>query len=209
MRDSSRRRVHYETMIRPAEEDRTPRAATTAVLSDAEIATLSDFQRRDLIRRLQDPIDVLLPRPDVARLHRRVRLTLMVGGTIAMIPWLVYLGFTLPAEYHARNWSLAWIGFDILLVLMMATTAYLGWRRRVLLILPAFGTGLLLLIDAWFDIVTADPSDVWVSVGTALLAEVPLAILQLSGALLLFRFVVLAHPLHDRSISPWRAPLPF
>ncbi|MCM6775447.1 hypothetical protein NDR87_15775 [Nocardia sp. CDC159] len=196
-------------MVRPAEEDRSPWAATTGVLSDAEIAALSEFQRRDLIRRLREPIEPLLPPPEVVRLHRRLRLTLMVGGTLAMIPWLVYLGLTLPAEYHARNWSLAWIGFDIVLVLMMAATAYLGWRRRLLLLLPAFGTGLLLLVDAWFDIVTADSGDVWISVGTALLAEVPLAVLQLSGALMLFRFAVLAHPLHDRSVSPWRARLPF
>ncbi|MFI5775598.1 hypothetical protein [Nocardia sp. NPDC051570] len=195
-------------MVRPAEEDRPPRAATTGILTDADIAALSDFQRRDLIRRLRDPIQPLLPRPEALRLHRRLRLTMMVAATIAMIPWLVYLGFTLPTEYHARNWSLAWIGFDILLVLMMATTAYLGWHRRVLLILPAFGTGLLLLVDAWFDIVTADSRDVWLSLGTAVLAEIPLAILLISGPLTLYRFIVLAHPLHDRSISPWRAQLP-
>ncbi|MET8423351.1 hypothetical protein [Nocardia sp. NPDC004860] len=178
-------------------------------LSDEEIAAMSDDERRELIGRLRLPPERLLPRPEVVRVHRRVRLALMVGGCLALIPWIVYLGFSLPAEYHAQNWSLAWIGFDIALVLMMATTAYLGWKRRVVLLLPAFGTGLLLLVDAWFDIVTADARDVWVSAGTAILGEIPLALLQITGAILLLRFLILAHPLHDPAVSPFRTRLPF
>ncbi|MGW3542515.1 hypothetical protein [Nocardia niigatensis] len=178
-------------------------------LSDEEIAAMSDDERRELIRRLQPPPERLLPRPEVVRVHRRVRLALMVGGCLALIPWIVYLGFSLPAEYNAHNWSLAWIGYDIVLVLMMATTAYLGWKRRVALLLPAFGTGLLLLVDAWFDIVTADARDVWVSAGTAIIGEIPLALLQITGAILLLRFLILAHPLHDPAINPFRTRLPF
>ncbi|MFE3187966.1 hypothetical protein ACFXHA_03095 [Nocardia sp. NPDC059240] len=182
---------------------------TFAKLSDEEIAAMSDEDRRALIRRLQLPPERVLPRPEVVRVHRRVRLAFMVGGCIALIPWMVYLGLTLPDDYHARNWSLAWIGFDVGLVLMMATTAYLGWKRRIVLILPAFGTGLLLLVDAWFDIVTAEPGDIWVSTGTALLAEIPLALLQITGGILLLRFLILAHPLHDPAVSPFRTRLPF
>ena len=40
----------------------------------------------------------------------------MVGGSIAMIPWLVYLSLTLPDNYVAHNWPATWVGFDILLV---------------------------------------------------------------------------------------------
>ncbi|MFE3702763.1 hypothetical protein ACFXO7_33410, partial [Nocardia tengchongensis] len=165
---------------------------TIAKLSDQEIGAMSDEERRELIRRLQPPPERVLPRPEVVRVHRRVRLTLMIGGCLGLIPWIVYLGFSLPTEYHARNWSLAWIGFDIVLVLMMAATAYLGWKRRVVLLLPAFGTGLLLLVDAWFDIVTADASDVWISLGTALIGEIPLAVLQITGAINLVRVQVRA-----------------
>ncbi|WP_040808892.1 hypothetical protein [Nocardia concava] len=182
---------------------------TASKLSDDEIAAMSDDERRDLIRRLQPPPERVLPRPEVVRVHRRVRLALMVGGCIGLIPWIVYLGFSLPTEYNARHWALAWIGYDILLVAMMATTAYLGWKRRVVLILPAFGTGVLLLVDAWFDIVTAGAGDVWVSVGTAILGEIPLAALQISGAIMLLRFLILAHPLHDPGVSPFRTRLPF
>ncbi|WP_433665912.1 hypothetical protein ACQP06_19250 [Nocardia sp. CA-136227] len=182
---------------------------TIAKLSDQEILAMSDEERRELIRRLQPPPERVLPRPEVVRLHRRVRLALMVGGCLGLIPWIVYLGFSLPAEYHARNWPLAWIGFDIVLVLMMATTAYLGWKRRVVLLLPAFGTGILLMVDAWFDIVTADARDFWLSLGTAIIGEIPLAALQISGAIMLLRFLILAHPLHDPQVSPFRTRLPF
>ncbi|MVU82629.1 hypothetical protein GPX89_36030 [Nocardia sp. ET3-3] len=182
---------------------------TVSKLSDQEIAAMSDDERRALIRRLQPPPERVLPRPEVVRVHRRVRLTLMVAGCLGLIPWIVYLGFSLPAEYHARNWSLAWIGYDIMLVLLMASTAYLGWKRRVMVLLPAFATGILLLVDAWFDIVTADAGDVWVSVGTAVLAEIPLAGLQISGAIMLLRFLIMAHPLHDPAVSPFRTRLPF
>jgi hypothetical protein len=186
-----------------------PDGGSAGVLSDAEIAALSDDQCHDLIRRLQRPAERGVPRQETVQFTRRLRLTIMVGAVLAMIPWLVYLGMTLPEDYHARNWSVAWLGFDILLVLMMTLTAYLGWRRRILLLLPAFGTGLLLVIDAWFDIVTADADDFWASLALALAAELPLALLQISGALLLFRFTVLAHPLHRPGSKPWRAPMPF
>lgn len=182
---------------------------TVSHLTDELIATLSNDQRRELIRRLRPSLDGVIPRPSVVRLQRRIRLALMVGGAIAMIPWIVYLAVSLPAEYHARNWAATWVGYDILMVTMMATTAYLGWRRRQLLMLSGFATGLLLLVDAWFDIMTADSRDVWVSVGTALLGEVPLAVLMMSGAIMLFRFIIAAHPLGDPADGWWRAKLPF
>ncbi|MFE9325546.1 hypothetical protein ACIHDR_29575 [Nocardia sp. NPDC052278] len=182
---------------------------TLGRLGDAEIDAMSAQERRELIRRLQLPPEGVLPRPEVVRIHRRVRLTLMVGGSIALIPWIVYLAVALPPDYQARNWTLTWVGFDILLVIMMATTAYLGWQRKQLLMLPAFGTGLLLLVDAWFDITTANSRDVWFSITIACVAEIPLALLQISGALLLFKFVAELHPLAEPGVSGLRTKLPF
>jgi len=182
---------------------------TIGRLSDEEIDAMSADDRRALIRRLQLPPERVLPRPEIVRIHRRVRLTLMVSGSIALIPWIVYLAVSLPPNYQAHNWTLTWVGFDILLVIMMATTAYLGWQRRQLLVLPAFGTGLLLLVDAWFDITTANPRDVWFSIIIACVGEIPLAFLQISGALLLFKFVTEAHPLAEPGVSAWRTKLPF
>ena len=92
------------------------------VLSDARIAAMSPAERRDLIDRLQRPLDEVFP-PRMARRMRRNRLTLTVGGAIALIPWIVFLGFTLPANYVAHNWPATWIGFDCLLVAFMTATA--------------------------------------------------------------------------------------
>ncbi|MFH5208676.1 hypothetical protein [Antrihabitans spumae] len=37
--------------------------------------------------------------------------------------------------FVANNWTFTWVGFDGLLVVKMATTAALGWKRRQLLVL--------------------------------------------------------------------------
>ncbi|MBY8863425.1 hypothetical protein K7711_43640 [Nocardia sp. CA2R105] len=183
---------------------------TARPLSDAEIATMSSHERRELIRRLRVLDErAAAPRPELLRLYRRFRLGALAGGSVAMIPWIVFLAVTLPTSYNARNWSVVWVGFDVLLVAMMAATAYLGGRHRQVVMLPAFGTGLLLLVDAWFDIMTSGSRDVWISVGTAVLGEIPLGVLLIASALLIFRFLILSHPLHDPVKSPWRMKMPF
>lgn len=182
--------------------------STCCILSNADIAALSEQQRRELVRRLRVPRRIRRASAGSELVLHRVRLMLMVGGTVAMIPWLVYLGLTLPANYTAQNWALAWIGFDILLVVMMAATAYLGWRRRALLVLPAFGTGLLLLVDCWLDVVTANSDDFWESVAIGVFAELPLAAILVSSAFYLFRLLMLSNPLHDPAVSAWRTELP-
>jgi|GEM_PF-6019664 len=143
------------------------------VLSDARIAAMSPAERRNLIQRLQRPLEEVYP-PLVADRMRRNRLTLMVGGVIGLIPWIVYLGFNLPANYVAQNWPATWIGFDCLLIVFMAATAVLGWLGRQLVVLPAFTTGVSLICDAWFDIVTARPGrDLALPILTAALGNLP------------------------------------
>jgi hypothetical protein len=177
-----------------------------SALSDAQIAAMSPAQRRDLIHRLERPVDEVFP-PTLARRMRRNRLTLMVGGTIALIPWMVYLAVTLPDDYVAHNWPATWIGFDCVLVASMIATATLGWLRRQLVILPAFTTGVLLVCDAWFDIMTADPHQVWMSVATATLINVPLAAIMIVGALRLVRLTASRMWFLDPATPVWRIPL--
>ncbi len=176
------------------------------VLSDVHIAAMSPAQRRALIQRLQRPREEVYPSP-IARRMRRSRLTLMVAGTIVLIPWMVHLGFTLPANYVAHNWPATWIGFDSLLIAFMVATAVLGWLRRQLVVLPAFTAGVLLICDAWFDIMTADPSQVWVSVLTAAVANLPLAVLLITGALRILRLTATRLWFLDPGTPAWRLPL--
>jgi hypothetical protein len=97
---------------------------------------------------------------------------------VALIPWLVVLAATLPKHYVAGHWRLAWVGFDTALLVSLALTSYLAWRRRHAVIVAAFIAASLLTCDAWFDVTTSlGRVDVAVAVATALLLELPLAIL--------------------------------
>jgi hypothetical protein len=48
-----------------------------------------------------------------------------------------------------------WVGFDILLLMFTIATATLGFVRHHLLTLFAFTTGIVLICDAWFDVMSA------------------------------------------------------
>lgn len=178
---------------------------TSAILSDDQIAALTPEERRDLIGRLEAPLSEL---EDPAALNRmrRIRLGLIVGGLIAMIPWIGYLALTLPQKYVAHNWPATWVGFDMLLLGFMAATAVLGFKRRQLLILTGFTTGVLLICDAWFDLMTAGPEDVALSVVTAVLIQGPMAFLLISGALQLMRLTWMRLWV-DPDIRVWQVPL--
>lgn len=175
-------------------------------LSDAQIASMSGVERRELISRLERPIEELLPSAELARL-RRMRLVLMVGAVVGLIPWIVYLAFTLPDKYIAQNWPATWVGFDILILAFMGATAVLGLLRRQLLVLTAFTTGILLVCDAWFDVMTAAPADRWLSVLTAVLGELPLAAILITGALRILRLTATRLYVLDPGMPLWRIPL--
>jgi hypothetical protein len=175
-------------------------------VSDAQIAAMSATERRELITRLERPLGELLPESELVRV-RRVRLVLMVGAIVGLIPWTIYLAITLPDKYIAHNWPVTWVGFDILLLVFMAATAVLGLLRRQLLVLAAFTTGVLLACDAWFDVMTAAPTDMWLSVLTAALGELPLAVILITGALRILRLTAARLYVLDPGMPLWRIPL--
>jgi hypothetical protein len=179
---------------------------TDGILTDAQIAALTAEQRRELISRLEQPLSELIDPVLLGRI-RRIRLGLMVGGSIAMIPWLVYLSVTLPENYVAHNWPATWVGFDILLVAFMSATAVLGYLRRQLLVFAAFTSGVLLICDAWFDLMTAGPKDLWLALVTALLIELPLAVFMIIGAQRIVRLTMMRFWRLDPGMRLWQLPL--
>jgi hypothetical protein len=179
---------------------------TDAILSDDLIATMSPDQRRELIQRLERPLGELLSAPALQRV-RRVRLAMMSAGTAALIPWTIYLALTLPDRYVTYGWTATWVGFDVLLLMFMVATALLGLLRRQLVMMAAFTTGVLLICDAWFDVMTAAPGDVWFSVCTAGLVELPLAVLMITGALRILRLTANRFWLLGPHAPLWRVPL--
>lgn len=156
------------------------------MLTDAEITRLTPAQRRRLIRRLTKSLEeVAGPRARVERI-RRLRMTFVIGAVLVLIPWIVYLGFTLPNRHVTTHWTLTWVGFDVLLLAAFASTAAFGLLRRQLTVLSAFATGLLLICDAWFDVTTAGPRGWTLSLVSAIFIELPVAFFLLNTA---FRFL--------------------
>jgi hypothetical protein len=178
---------------------------THDVLSDDQIGSLSPEQRRELIQRLERPMADVKPRSFTARL-RQTHFGLMTGGAVFMIPWIVYLGFTLPQNYTVRDWPLTWLGFDSLLVVFMIATAVLTWLHRQVLVFPAFTTGVLLICDAWFDLTTANPDELPASLVTAVLGTL-LAVVLIGGALSLVRYNASRLWMLEPGQSIWRLPL--
>jgi hypothetical protein len=179
---------------------------TDGILTDEQIAALTPEQRRELIIRLEQPLSDVIDPVLLSRI-RRIRLSLMIGGSIAMIPWLVYLGFKLPNHYDAQHWTATWVGFDILLVTFMMATAVLGYLRRQVLVFAAFTAGVLLICDAWFDVMTARPDDFWLSVVTAVGVEVPLGIFMIFGAQRIVRLTMMRLWMLNPGMRLWHLPL--
>lgn len=125
---------------------------------------------------------------------RRSALAVMSACCLLLIPWTGYLLVTLPMHYEARRWRDAWAGFDIGLLVALACTAYFGWRRRQALIPAALITATLLVCDAWFDVMLAwGTPDLWLSIASAALCELPLAAFLATRARRLLRYTLRAH----------------
>jgi hypothetical protein len=63
-------------------------------------------------------------------LRYRIALVFYTGASVFMIGWTVLLLLTLPSRYLAGQWRIAWTGFDLALVLLLAAMAWAIWRRR-------------------------------------------------------------------------------
>ena len=99
---------------------------------------------------------------------------LLGAGTI---PWTVYLSMTLPDHARTHNYRLAWVGFDVLLIMVLLVTAWLAWRGDPRVGLLAGCGATMLVVDAWFDVTTSSPADRPLALLLALCAELPLAVL--------------------------------
>jgi hypothetical protein len=99
-----------------------------------------------------------------------------VAAAVLMIPWIVVLFGVQHAGLVARHSRLVWGGFDCFLVLGFAVTAYRIATRSPRGAVTAAMTGTMLLIDAWFDVLTARRgSAVVLAVLMAVFAEIPCA----------------------------------
>ena len=181
------------------------------MFDEAELRRMTPGERA----RLMQALAVLdMPRLSSPGSARRRKLFLL--GTIvccaALAAWIGVLAVTLPHYYRAGDWRGAWVGFDLALLAAFATTAWAAWRGRQVLIMCLIVLATLLLCDAWFD-VTLDvrTSGFLVSLLSALLIEIPLAVIAILGARRLLRLTIGRIRSREGLIGPvpslWRIPL--
>jgi hypothetical protein len=101
-------------------------------------------------------------------------------AAIVLVPWIVFLVRSLPSTHAAAHWDIAWAGFDVGLALLLSAVALAAWRRSPWLEGTATASAALLVVDAWFDILTSSTHvELGVAVAEAVLVELPLAALCL------------------------------
>jgi hypothetical protein len=168
------------------------------MITPDDLSHLDEDARVALLRALNALDKASSALADPLNEHRRLRfLTFLLCCCLFLIPWIIFLAVTLPTRYRTGHWGTAWIGFDVALLSSLAATAWAVWRKRQLAIVCALITGTLLVCDAWFDVMFAwGGPDFWVSVGTALLGELPLAALMFFMAWRLLTFTVRVFWLH-------------
>lgn len=115
------------------------------------------------------------PQPDRIPLPRWIAPVLLLTA-LALLPWTLYLTYTLPSRHVTSHYDLAWVGFDIGLTAAFATTAWCAVRSSQWLVPAAAVTGTMLLCDAWFDVITSGgASERAEALLEAAFAELPLA----------------------------------
>ena len=141
----------------------------------------------------EDPETLANPYLAHPKLRRQRRLALLVSAACCVIlaGWIVVLAATLPRHFDAHHWRAVWVNFDVFLFAAFLATAWATWRERQVLILLLAVIGTMLCCDAWFDVGTSlATTGVWISLLTAVFAELPLAFLAFVGARRLLRATV-------------------
>jgi hypothetical protein len=101
---------------------------------------------------------------------------LLVLAAAGLLPWTLWLTFTLPSRHVTEHYDIAWVGFDCGLFAAFAATAWCVVKGSRWLAPAAAVTGTMLLCDAWFDVATSIGTDGSIgAVLEALFAELPLA----------------------------------
>lgn len=115
--------------------------------------------------------------------HVRALTRLLSVVVAGLLVWIIILGVSLPTAESTKQWKLLWVGFDTAEVAALAVTLWAMYRSRQLAIPAALIAGTLFACDAWFDVVLSWGSrGWWFSLATALLVELPLAVLLWGSA---------------------------
>jgi hypothetical protein len=158
------------------------------VINEADLREMTPGERRKLAHSLT-AVDYPHPLLGIYLARgRRVGVLVSIVACAVLVGWIIVLGLTLHRGFHTHHWKGAWVGFDVILLFAFAATGWAFWRGRQIVIACLIVTGTLLCCDAWFDVVLdAGTSDVWLSVASAVVVELPLAFLMFNAARRLIR----------------------
>ncbi len=179
-----------------------------------------DVQLRDIspdeLAALRRELAALGTRPQrraaADRRRRVVVLAAIVLCCLGLAAWTGLLAVSLPHYYRAGGWRGAWVGFDIVLLAAFGATGWAAWRRRQVLIICLVVLATLLFCDAWFDVVLdTHTREFELSLLSAVLVELPLAVLAIAGARRLLRLTIGMVRRREGHQEPmpalWRVPL--
>jgi len=76
---------------------------------------------------------------------------------VTLIPWIFNLAANLPTKHLVHHWDAVWVGYDVMMVLVIALTVYFAVKKMVWVAISASALATLFVIDAWFDILTSQP----------------------------------------------------
>jgi len=118
--------------------------------------------------------------PENAVLVDNARVVRWAGPAFALfalilLPWIAYLAYSLPSRQVSADYDIAWAGFDAMLLVSLAGTGYFALRRSRYLATAAAAAATLLVVDAWFDVMTTLPGQRLEPVALAAGVELPLA----------------------------------
>jgi hypothetical protein len=182
------------------------------VIDEADLRRMTSEERAGLARALaRVNAQCLAPTP-LSQRRRRLVIAASLIGVVVLAVWIGVLEVKLPRHYTAGGWRSTWVGFDVALLVVFAATAWAAWQRRQILIVCLMVLATLLCCDAWFD-TTLD----WgtrgfpLSLASALLVELPLAVVALIGARRLLRLTFGRLEVLAGASGPvpsfWRVPL--
>jgi hypothetical protein len=99
------------------------------------------------------------------------------GIAVGLVPWAIMLSARLPSTAQVQHWGIAWGGFDLMMAAGAGSVAWLSYRGDSRVALAATATATLAVVDAWFDVMTAQPGPEFsTALSLALFAELPLAV---------------------------------
>ena len=182
------------------------------MMTEADLRELSPGERRQLARSLA-VIDYPHPLLELnLRRGRKIGLLFSIIACTVLVGWIIVLVLTLTRDYTATHWRLAWVGFDVVLLAAFAATGWAFWRGRQIVIAFLLITATLLCCDAWFDVILdLGSSGVWVSIASAIIVEIPLALLMFNASRRLIRLSALVAMSEAGDAEPvpplWRIPL--